>query len=299
MRLSPAILVLLLALPCAALSPDTAPSVRMEKEFARLEAQASASPAARRLFAATRHVPRREVRGSGLPDAIGVRGGAKPELVFDALRLPEVTETDAELLLMLNSARAFLAFPIPIVEAEQAAWQWTLLFAVERGAEDAAVFGTRLAGAVRAAGSRSEALDRSALPPRSPWELAETPVLKLPEDALERAGLLLYLLEKDPDRFYWAVEAGSAWPRGSARLSEIEDLYSLRGVDIAALRVPPEGPYTTLGGRRYASSLVRTAFLLRGSGEVERLREGLEAYDSVGLAAMRSAINRWRRAVGK
>jgi hypothetical protein len=299
MRLLPAMPALLLALPCAALSPDTALSAKTGKEVSRLEAQASASPAARRLFAATRGVPRREVRGSGLLDAIGVRGGSRPELVFDALRLPDTGETDAELLLVLNSARALLAFPIPIVEAEQAAWQRALLFAVERGAEDPAGFGARLAKAVREGGARSEALERSALPPRTPWEPSETAVLKLPDGPLARAGLLLHLLEADPQRFYWAIEAGTAWPRGAARLSEIEDLYALRAKDLAALEAPPSGPYATLGGRRYPSPLVRTAFLLRGSGEVERLREALEAYDTVGLASARVAINRWRRAVGR
>lgn len=297
-RLAAAVL-LALALPAAARSPDTALSAGTAKEISRLESLASASPAARRLFAATRGVPRREVRGSGLPDPIGVRGGARPELVFDALRLADTGEADAEILLVLNSARALLAFPLPVVEAEQAAWQRTLLYAVERGAEDPAGFGARLAKAAREGGQRSEALERSALPPRSPWEPAETAVLRLPESALARAGLLLHLLEADPQRFYWALEAGTAWPRGSVRLSELEDLYALRAKEIAALEAPPEGPYAVLGGRRYPASLVRAAFLLRGSGEVERLRESLEAYDTVGLASARVAINRWRRAAGK
>ncbi|MEQ1918402.1 MAG: hypothetical protein ABL955_04325, partial [Elusimicrobiota bacterium] len=116
---------------------------------------------------------------------------------------------------------------------------------------------------------------------------------------LERAGRLLHLFERDPQRFYWAIEAGTAWPRGSARLADIEDLYALRSKEIAALRIPPEGPYATLGGRRYPAPQVRVAFLLRGTGEVERLREALEAYDGVGLASVRVAINRWRRAVGR
>mgnify|MGYP001594145382 CR=1 FL=1 len=293
------LLLALLAFPCAARSPEAALSAKVAKEFARLEALASVSPVARRLFAATRHVPRREVRGAEQLDAIGVRGGTKPEIVFDALRLPRTGEADAELLLVLNSARASLAFPIPIVEAEQNAWQKTLQFAAERGAEDPAVFGAFLVKAVRDAGARSDALDRSVLPPRTPWEPSETAVVKLPGGALERAGLLLYLLERDPQRFYWAIEAGTAWPRGSARLAELEDLFALRAKDLAVMRAPPEGPYATLGGRRYPAPLVRAAFLLRGTGEVERLRESLESYDTVGLVALRVAINRWRRAAGR
>lgn len=299
MRFVLAMSAALLALPCAAQSPDIALSVKMEREIARLEAQASSSPTARRLFAATRRVPRREDRGSGLRDAINVRGYAKPEIVFDALRLPQLSEADAEILLVLNAARASLAFPIPIVEAEQAAWQRTLLFAAELGAEDPAGFGAHLAKAVREGGARNDALARSTLPARTPWEPAETPVLKLPEGALARAGLLLHLLENDPQRFYWAIEAGTPWPRGSARLAELEDLYALRAKDIAALKAPPDGPYASLGGRRYPAPLVHAAFQLRGTGEVESLRESLEAYDSVGLASVSIAINRWRRAVGR
>ena len=293
------LILLALALPCAAVTFEGAASVKTEKELARLQAQASMSPVARRLFAATRHVPRREERGSGLRDAIGVRGGAKPEIVFDALRLPQLSEADAEILLVLNAARASLAFPIPIVEAEQAAWQKALLFAVELGAEDPAGFGAHLAKAAREGGARSDALARSALPARTPWEASETPVLKLPEGPLARAGLLLHLLESDPQRFYWAIEGGTSWPRGSARLAELEDLFALRAKDLAVMRAPPDGPYATLGGRRYPAPLVHAAFRLRGTGEVERLRESLEAYDSVGLASVGIAINRWRRAVGR
>lgn len=294
-----ALLLLLLALSAAARSPDTVPSRETEKELARLEARAWASPAARRLLAATRHVPRREVRGSGLRDPIGVRGGAAPEIVFDALRLPATSEDDAELLLILNSARALLAFPLPVVEAEQAAWQKALLFAVERGAEDPAGFGARLLKAARDGAARSDALLRSTVPPRTPWEPAETSALRLPDGALARAGLLLHLLESDPQRFYWTIEAGTPWPRGAVRLAELEDLYALRAREIAALKSPPEGPYAALGGRRYPAPLVHAAFMLRGTGEVERLRESLEAYDSVGLASAGVAINRWRRAVAR
>jgi len=292
------ILLVLLALPAAG-APETAPSSATEKELARLEGQAFASPVARRLLAATRRVPRREVRGSGLSDAIGVRGDAKPEIVFDALRLPATSEDDAELLLILNSARALLAFPLPVVEAEQAAWQKTLQFAAERGAEDPAGFGARLAKAAREGRARSEALERSAIAPRTPWEPADTPVLRLPDGVLARAGLLIHLLEADAPRFYYTLEAGTSWPRGAVRLAELEDLYALRSKEIAALKAPPEGPYATLGGRRYPAALVRAAFMLRGTGEVSRLRESLEAYDSVGLASTVLAINRWHRAVGK
>lgn len=291
-------LAALLAAPCAALAPETGLSTRTEKEFARIEESASASPVARRLLAATRGVKRIETRHSDSRDAIGVRGGEKPELVFDAARLENVTEREAELLLVLALARAELAFPIPLVEAEQAAWQKALLFAVERGAQDPE-FGKTLAERVKAQGARSAAVQRSVLTPKTPWEPSETPVVALPDNFLDRVGLLLHELEADPQRFYRTLEVGTPWPAGTARLSELEDLYALRAKELAALRRAPEGPYVELGGRRYAGPLVRSAFLLKGSGKVEALREALEAYDSNGLVAVRTAINRWRRAVPK
>ncbi len=291
-------LLLALALSASAATPETAPSPATARELARLEASASSSAAARRLFAATQKVPRRETRGSGYFDAIAAKPGAKPEIVLDASRLGSTTEVEAEIMLILALARADLAFPLPVVEAEQAAWQRTLLFCVERGAADPKVFGARLAAAVREQGKRAESLESSVLPARSPWAPSEIPALRLPDSALARAGLLLALAEKDPQRFYWAVEAGAPWPAGSARLSELEDLYALRSKELAEMKAPPAGPYATLGGRRYQSDLVAAAWRLRGTGELERLRESLESYDTTGLAALRVAINRWRREVG-
>jgi hypothetical protein len=290
--------LLLLAAPCAALSPETGLSTKTEAEFRRIEASASASPVARRLLAATRAVPRREARNTGLREAIGTRGGEMPELVFDAARLKDVTEIEAEILLVLALARAELAFPVPVVEAEQAAWQKALLFAAERGAQDRA-FGEKLAALARVQGARAKSVERSALTPKTPWEPSEIPVIALPEAFMDRVGLLLAELESDPQRFYRTLETGTPWPAGTVRLSEVEDLFALRARELAALTRPPEGPYASLGGRRYPAPLVRAAFLLKGSGKVEALRESLEAYDAVGLASARIAINRWRRAVPK
>jgi len=290
-------LLAVFALPCAA-APETAPSAATARELARLEASASESPAARRLFASTRHVPRREARGTGYFDAIAARPGAEPAILLDSSRLRETTELDGEIMLVLALARAELAFPLPVVEAEQAAWQKALLFCVERGASDPKGFGARLAREVRAQGARAASLEKSVLPARTPWAPSEVPALKLPDSALARAGLLLHLAESDPQRFYWTVEAGSPWPPGSARLSELEDLFALRSAELAALKSPPSGPYATLGGRRYPADLVAAAWRLRGTGEVERLRESLEVYDTAGLTTLKLAINRWRREVG-
>ena len=289
---------LLLATPALAASVETSLSVATARELARVEATASASPAARRLLAATRLVPRREVRGSGYPDAIAARPGAAPAVVVDSTRAKETTEEEALVELTLSLARAELAFPLPVVEAEQAAWQRVLLVCVELGAEDPRGFGARLAAAAKAQSGREAALERTRRETTTPWEPSEIPALRLPDSALARAGLLLHLAETDPERFYWTVENGAPWPAGSARLFELEDLYAMHAKELAAMKAPPEGPYALLGGRRYPAALVAAAWRLRGTGEVERLRESLESYDTVGRAALKTAINRWRRATG-
>ena len=293
------LLLAALTLPCYALSPETSPSAAITRVIARLEVSVSASLAARRLLASNGRTPRLESRNSGLPEAIAARPGGEPAIIFDPARLPDLGDSDAEVLFVLALARAELAFPLPIVEAEQAAWQKTLIFCAERGAEDPRVFGKLLARAAREQGERYAELKNSMIPVRAPWAATEIPVLALPEGALARAGLLLFLFERDPQDFYWAVEAGATWPSESARLGDLEDLFALRAGDIAALTAAPQGPYASLGAHRYRGALVRAAYRLRGTGEVERLRESLEAYDSVGLLAVKPAINRWRRAVGQ
>lgn len=286
-----ALLVLLAAVPAGA---DTV-SDATKRELGRLEARMASSAAARALLAATRATPRRETRGSGLPETIAysARSGA---FVYDGERLPGTTESDAVVELALAMARAELAFPVVVVELEQAAWQKTLLFCVEFGAEDAA-FGRRLAAAADAARRRQTALERSEAPRRSPWEASETPLLRAPEGALAKAGYYLALYEKDPLAFYWAVEAGTAWPKDAVRLTELQDFVALRGSELAAMKSAPEGPYAMVGGRRYGGALTRAALRLRGSGGLERLVETLGAFDTVGLADLRVAVNRWRRSV--
>jgi Mg-chelatase subunit ChlD len=44
---------------------------------------------------------------------------------------------------------------------------------------------------------------------------------------------------------------------------------------------------------------VRAAWRLRGTGEVERAREALEAFDTAGADGLTAAIRAWRRAVGR
>lgn len=296
--MSAAALLLAPLLAAAAVVEDRGLSRATREEFSRLEASLRRSAAFRRVEAATHHLPRREIRGSGLPWAVDARGGDAPVVVFDAARLPSLTEAEATVQFAAALARAELAFPFPVVEAEQAAWQAALRVLVEFAAEDAA-FSRALDRAYRDAAPLVSAAERAHLSGAAPWELPEAPALTLPPSALARAGLFLRLFELDPARFHKALEDGTPWPAGSARLSELEDLFALRGRELAALKAPPAGPYAELGGRRYPAALARAAYRVRATGELERLRETLADYEGAGAAELREAFNLWRRGAGR
>jgi hypothetical protein len=237
---------------------------------ALLAAALSPSPTARRLLAADADVPRREAHGSGLPLAVDERGGERPEIVFDLERFGDLPAGEAEAEYARALARAAIAAPVPLVEAEQALRQWTAQALVETAAEDPA-----LSSALRAA------------------ERAPEPAAAV----LDRSAVFLDQFERDPNEAYWSVESGAGLPREAVRLTALEDLLALRAAEIRALKEPPAGPYAALGGRRYPGPLVRAAFRLREPGSLERLREALGAFDTVGLEPLRLSIQRWRRAL--
>ncbi len=235
-----------------------------------LAAALSPSVTARRLLAADESVPRIEARASGLPLAVDERGGAAPEIVVDLERLPGLPPGEAQAEYARALARAAIAAPLPLVEAEQASRQWTAQVLVEAAVSDAG-----LSRELRAAGVRPD---------------PAAPVLGGAADFLAR-------FERDPQEAYLSVESGRGLAREAVRLTDLEDLLALRAAEVRALPYPPDGAYAFLGGRRYPGPLVRAAFRLRAPGVLERLRESLGAFDTVGVVPLREAVARWRRAL--
>lgn len=236
---------------------------------ARLEAALSPSVTARRLLVADADVPRREAHASGLPLAVDERGGGSPEIVADLERLPGLPPGEAEAEYARALSLAAVAAPVPLVEAEQAARQWTAQVLLEDAVES-----PRLSKALRAA---ERAPERGA------------PVL-------DGAAAFLAGFERDPNAAYAAVESGLS--RDAVRLTDLEDLFALRAAEIRALKEPPDGAYFMLGGRRYPGALARAAYRLREPGALVRLREALGAFDTVGVAPLGDEIKRWRRSLG-
>lgn len=237
---------------------------------ALLAAALSPSLTGRRLLAADFDVPRREAHGSGLPLAIDERGGASPEIVFDLTRVPGLPSGEAAAEYARALARAEIAAPIPLVEAEQASRQWTAQVLVEAAAESPAL---------------SKPLREAELKPAR-----SAPVLG-------EAAAFLVRFERGPREAYWAVESDPGLPPGTARLTDVEDQFALRAAEIRALPEAPAGPYGVLSGRRYPAALIRAAYRLRAPGVLERLREALGAYDTVGVAPFHEAVKRWRKSL--
>jgi len=234
----------------------------------RLEATLSSSVTARRLLLAAAEAPRREAHASGLPYAVDERGAEKPEIVVDLERLGGLPPGEAEAEYARALARAAIAAPIPLIEAEQASGLWTAAVLAELSLEDAALS-------------------------RVFRDAERTPAAGAP--VLGRAAAFLAQFERGPENAYWLVESGAGFPREAARLTDVEDLFALHGAEIRALKAPPDGPYGALGGRRYPAALVRAAFRLRAPGALARARESLGAYDVVGAAALRETLVRLRR----
>lgn len=232
-----------------------------------LESALTPSFTARRLLVADAQVPRREAHASSLEFAVDERGGASPEIVVDLERLRALPPGEAQAEYARALARAEIAAPLPLVEAEQAERQWTAQVLVEAAAGDAALSKALLAAQRKAV-------------PRAP--------------ILDRAAAFAREFELDPPRAYWSVQSGA---RGAVSLTALEDLFALRAADIRALKESPRGPYATLGPRRYPGPLARAAFLLRAPGTLERLREALGAYDTVGVEPFRAALKAWRRSL--
>jgi hypothetical protein len=236
----------------------------------RLEAALSASVTARRLLVADAEVPRREAHASGLPLAVDERGGEAPEIVVDLERVGDLPPGEAEAEYARALARAAIAAPVPLIEAEQASRQWTAQIILEAAVSDAV-----LSKALSAAESAPSA--------RAP--------------ALSRAAAFVVRFEREPGSAWRSVESGGGVPGDASSLTELEDLFALHAADIRALKEPPSEEYASFGVRRYPGALVRAAYRLRAPGALERLREALGAYDSVGVESLKNAIFRWRRSL--
>lgn len=286
--------LILLAASCAAALPGTALSSGTLAELGRIQAHMAASEAGRVLLSETAEVPQREWPSQAGASAVRF----VPEegvLAFDSAKLKSLTEYEVQLALARELARAAIGMPFELYEADMAAYQRELEFAVEHAAADP-TSDERLRGSVKVMRKSVDALRGtwSWRRQRLPMEAERAPMLSLPPNEVDRAAYMLALFIEEPDELYWAVERGREWPESAVRLTELEDFLRLH--QDADLPKPEEGaPYARVAGRRYRPALVLAARRLRELGGLARLKESLGAFETRPIPELRRKANAWSR----
>jgi hypothetical protein len=172
-------------------------------------------------------------------------------------------------------ARASMALPAPVLEAELAAYQKELDFALELAAIDADFSKAWNARA------RKAKLDADSLRAPDVRARARVPEASLersaraPADELDRLAFFAALLAEGPERFYVVAERSLPLPADTVRLTELEDFLRLHASELAGPAPPPDEAYVLVGGRRYPAAVVKAARLIAPIGGAARVREAL------------------------
>ncbi|MBI3553915.1 MAG: hypothetical protein HY077_15575 [Elusimicrobia bacterium] len=255
------------------------------KEIKRLEADMAKTLTGRRLLAETDGVERRgAVAGLLGTDAVRCLRGPKPVLVYDLGRLSSTREWEFELAYARALAKAALAIPLDLPEADMAAAQEELSFALDKAKLDP-TFSSKLhqqANAMRAKLESTLRLEAEApYPPPTPFE------------ELARAAFHLALFERGPDEFYWAVERGLPESPERVRLTDLEDFSARYGPTFAAEEPADRIPYVRVGGRRYPKALWTAARSLVESGGLKRIQESLAGFEGGPAQQLQERIKKW------
>ena len=269
-----------------------APSPKLQEALRHVEEELSATQSGRRLFVQTAELPVLERARTGL-GPVRYRSQDKPGLLVDSEAAAKLTALEFELFFVRERRRALIRSPFPLMEEEQALHQAALEYAVEKAALSLE-FSRRLREAcedarrfLRARSSVDAAALRAGLPPLPRWREPKSPL-----DFLAR-HLVLY--SEDPYAFYGAVEDFLELPVETVRLQEVEDLLSLHGAGLDALRWRAEGRYCLAGARLYPGRVCRAAQALKDREGLARLKEGLGPFQSVQREELRAKVNRWFR----
>jgi hypothetical protein len=260
------IALLALAASVAAAAPEDYKALpdAVRAEVLRVEQSARRSETFKRLLAENDGLER--ATGT-LPAPEFVRFEARPRrLVYDAKRLGRATEWELQLAEARELARASMGLPVTLVEAEAAARQKELAFALELAEAEPAFSKewSRRGAKAKAAADAAANLDswtRAHLPDQ-PLE----PHPALPDGELDRAALFAALLAQGPARFYDGVGALLPPEDEPCRLAEVADFTALHARELRALKPEPGESFTAVGGQRYPSRVVRAAQALADAG---------------------------------
>lgn len=274
------IALLALAASVAAAAPEDYKALpdSVRAELLRVEDGARRSDTFKRLLAENDGLER--VAGK-LPSPEFVRFEARPRrLIYDEKRLGRATEWELQLAESRELARASMGLPVTLVEAEAAARQKELLFALELAAADPAFSKewSRRGAKAKAAADAAANLDAwtRAHAPDQPLE----PHPELPDGELDRAALFAALLAQGPARFYDGVGALLPPAREPCRLAEVADFTALHARELRSLKAEPGETFTAVGGQRYPSRVVRAAQTLADAGGPAYAREAVGPRES-------------------
>lgn len=248
----------------------------------------------RRLLALTGDIPVME-RGPFRGPFARYVGGESPAFWVDSTRAGDVTQLEFEVAFILIRQEALLDMPVPLIDAELAAHQAVLQYALEK-AETQADFARRLRGATSAGRRlvRSRRKKRDFAEDRTTDGRTLFPG-KRPKDVLDRLGFDIYLFSEDPYLFYAAV-ADSAWLSGDAvTLTELEDFIDQHGkhLDRGSYRALER---TAIIERRvYPGRVLRAARIVRDRDGIARIRERLGLFGDIGQKELLQKVNRWLR----
>lgn len=246
----------------------------LRAELGRVEASAQRSETFRKLLAENDGIERRLEE---LPPPEFVRYERLParRLVYDPARIKTATEWELQVAEARELSRATLSLAAPLVEAEAAVWQRTLLFALELAAVEPA-FSQAWAQRARRAQAEADKARRY-----DDWTKTRSQrIEKLPETELERLALFAALLAQGPERFYEAVGQLAPLPPDACRLAEVQDFMALHGEKAARLKTRDGDTFTLVAGARYPTRVVRAAQALLPDGGVEFAKEAIGPADA-------------------
>lgn len=286
------------AVPAAAAPEDyKALPDAVREEVLRVEEGAKRSAEFRRLLAENDGLER---KAGALPAPQFVRFETGPRrLAYDEKRLSRATEWELQLAEARELARASMDLPVTLVEAEAAARQRELVFALELAQVEPAFSQAwaKLGAKAQAAAGAAARLDEwtRARAPDLPYE----PAPDVPEREFEKLALYSGLLAQSPARFYDAVGAMLPASLEPCRLAEVEDFTTLHARELLHASVPDGETFVLVGRSRYPARVVRAAKRLAQVGGAEFAREAIGPADDEAAALSVRLRHQLRWPVGK
>lgn len=221
--------------------------------------------------------------------AVVFEPGDKPVIGVDPRRARTLTLVQFELALARARARAARDAGVRLIEAEQAAEQAVLEYALDRF-ETSDEFKSALSKA--AARVRSRARTQ-----RVDFELAGATVsfrdLPIASKDPDREADLLARFADDPQEFYWALERELGAASGAVGLSELETFLWAYAERLNSISCPRGARYCSVEGRLVRPELVGAARAVVAGGGLDRLRETLGGFQGEPASRLRERVREW------